>query len=95
MAGGLLRRSVCEDGEAISLIEAGIVSIDLSLANRVDQEVAGHDIVHLSTFTRADGTTGNVGDVVSNIPARLHSTQSEMPGIDPFSIVPEPESIMG
>lgn len=85
----------CEDGEAISLIEAGIVSIDLSLANRVDQQVAGHDIVHLSTFMRADGTTGEVGDVVFNIPARLHSTQSELPGIDPFSIVPEPESIMG
>lgn len=77
---------LCEDGEAISLIEAGIVSIDLSLANRVDQEVAGHDIVHLSTFTRADGTTGEVGDVIFNIPARLYSTEYEAPGIDPFSV---------
>lgn len=34
-------------------------------------------------------------DVIFNIPARLHSTQSELPGIDPFSIVPEAESIMG
>ncbi|MFN3931916.1 MAG: hypothetical protein ACK4JY_09230 [Brevundimonas sp.] len=63
----------CDESEAITLTEAGINSLSLSLDNRVSQKVKGHDVLHLSTFQWADGRIGVAGDVAFIVPAEVHS----------------------
>jgi len=61
-----------ENAELKTLSELGIVSINLN-ATTSSQTVNGHSIPLVSTFTRLDSTTGNVGDVyfeVDNVNTR-------------------------
>ncbi len=53
---------ISDEGELITLREAGITSIDLAL-NGDSFELEGNTVHNTSTFTRDDGTTGSVGDV--------------------------------
>lgn len=53
---------IAQDGELISLAEAGITSIDLN-ATREDYRVDGGAVSHASTVTRANGTTAEMLDV--------------------------------
>jgi len=53
---------VCEDGEFSSLEELDITSIDLNSDN-LQEEIEGNTVYGHAQFTRADGSTGEVGDV--------------------------------
>ena len=52
---------VTDEGELMTLSEAGIVSIDLNTQSS-GQEIAGSVIDRVASFTRADGTTGQIGE---------------------------------
>lgn len=58
----LNQNGVSDDGELVSLADAGIESIDLTL-NESGENVDGNIIHNTSTFTRTDGSTGEVGDI--------------------------------
>jgi len=53
---------VVDPGELQTLAQLGIVSISLS-ATVVDQSANGNEIQRIATFTRSDGTTGEVAEV--------------------------------
>ncbi len=52
------------DGQLVSLDSLGIVSIDLTATGSGQSFTDGSAITGTATFTRADGTTGTVGDAV-------------------------------
>ena len=59
---------VTDAGELISLADAGVVSISLTGTTTLpDTDVRGNVIVREGSFTRADGTTGKVGDVALDV----------------------------
>lgn len=58
----LNQNGVSDEGELISLADAGIESISLTLTPS-GEDRDGNIIINTSTFTRTDGTTGEVGDV--------------------------------
>ncbi|MGN7932723.1 calcium-binding protein, partial [Sphingopyxis sp. 22461] len=58
---------VTDAGELISLADAGIVSISLTATTLPETDVRGNVIVREGSFTRADGTTGKVGDVALDV----------------------------
>jgi hypothetical protein len=52
---------VSDVGEMVTLDQAGISSINLN-ARETDYEIEGNWISHESTFTRTDGSTGEIVD---------------------------------
>jgi hypothetical protein len=54
---------VSDAGELVSLLSAGITSIGLTITPALPSDEGNQSILGLSTFTRADGSTGAVGDV--------------------------------
>lgn len=53
---------VCQEGEGMTLAEAGISSINLNYNDNKRLDKYGNVIAEESTFTRTDGTTGMVAD---------------------------------
>ena len=53
---------VSDDGEMMSLTDAGIISIDLGYSD-ISETNAGHDVLQRSTVTFADGSTTTIDDV--------------------------------
>ena len=53
---------VTDDGELMSLADAGIVSIDLN-AQELDEMNNGHDVSHRSSVTMTDGTQKQIDDI--------------------------------
>ena len=60
---------VSQEGELISLEEAGIVSIDLN-DEEIDEVNAGNSVLFRSTVTFADGTEGDIDDVFFRVDQR-------------------------
>lgn len=54
---------VSDAGELKSLAEAGIASISLAITKSAPSDEGGQAVLGTSTFTRADGTVGAVGDI--------------------------------
>ncbi len=50
------------DGTLLTLVEAGIVSINLNSVNKNTVDKNGNTLISQGTFVYADGTTGNLGD---------------------------------
>ena len=54
---------VADPGELLTLQQAGIASIDLAAAAQTGDFVAGNQVLATGSFTRTDGSTGEVADV--------------------------------
>ena len=54
---------ISDAGELLSLAEAGIVSISLSINRTTPSDEVGQAILGTSSFTRSDGSIGAVGDI--------------------------------
>lgn len=59
----LNQNGISDEGELISLSEAGIVSISLNATNANKNLVGGNVQTATASFTRTDGSTGEAGDV--------------------------------
>mgnify|MGYP000032171524 CR=1 FL=1 len=57
------------NGDQLSLSEAGIKSISLSMITPLDQRLIGGDLVAHSRFERDDGSTGQIGEVLFDVKA--------------------------
>ena len=78
----------------ISLSQLGIVSIDLA-ATRVNQDSNGNTIVDQSTFTWADGHTGNIAGVgLATVAQQASSLTSAMAAFNGGSAGSVPPTLM-
>jgi len=57
---------ITEDGELLTLEQAGIESLSLRYANADQQAAGGNRIAQLASYRRADGSLGRAGDAVLN-----------------------------
>jgi Ca2+-binding RTX toxin-like protein len=56
-----------DDGELMTLAQAGIASINVASTAQTGANIAGNPVLASGSFTRADGTSGTVDDVTFSI----------------------------
>ena len=72
------------EDELLTLFEAGITSIDLS-SQAVDETLStGHEIAAVSSFTRSDGTTGEIAELLFDAD-QYNTTYGGDPEIAPWA----------